>query len=300
MTATSSVFAAIGNRAGALLLDFTLLAFLASWVSGRTGLLGPAVLLALAFVYVAAMPLSPLQGTLGKWVCRIKITSRLGQRLSWRASVLRAGAMLCWWGVPVLLESKMIIGNDVFAAFWVLFLLPWAPAGFLPRRESLFDLLAGSLVVRHNAEPQAIAEVQPAGKVGILNFTGAVVPCLLAGAVLSISIGANRDMNRRVRVMYAIGQTQPLREKIEEFHSREQRWPTPAALGVAEWTPYRDGGGYRLNPDGSILISFSVLRGLKGHSLVQRPVASADGKKITWQCSADAEFARGFLPAGCR
>ena len=92
-------------------------------------------------------------------------------------------------------------------------------------------------------------------------------------------------------------------EPGEFFKMRSKPVPKtkpPAALGVAEWTPYRDGGGYRLNPDGSILISFSVLRGLKGHSLVQRPVASADGKKITWQCSADAEFARGFLPAGCR
>ena len=69
-------------------------------------------------------------------------------------------------------------------------------------------------------------------------------------------------------------------------------------MGVAEWTPYPEGGGYRLRADGNILISFTVMPDLKGHSLTLRPVA--EGRGLRWQCSADAGFPQQFLPATCR
>jgi hypothetical protein len=95
-------------------------------------------------------------------------------------------------------------------------------------------------------------------------------------------------------------ETLPLRDRIETFYIREKRWPTAAEVGVAEWTPYPAGGGYRLQPDGTIVISFSVLPGLKGHSLSFQPKLDSDGKQVKWRCSADPEFKATYVPRNCR
>lgn len=301
--APPTVFAAAGNRAGALLLDLLLLSFISGSVV-QAGLPFPYVFPSLVFLYFAGMPLTPLQGTLGKWICRIKLCDRLGRRLSLRASAVRTGATMGWFGLSFLLGNISSIGGVEGAAltalWWLLSALPWAPAGFMPRGESLFDLLAGSLVVRYRADAESIAHAEPAQKPGILNVAGNVLVCLAAGAVLGTIIGAQRDMNRRARVAYAIEQTQSLREMVEAFRVRERRWPTAGELGIAESTPYRDGGGYRLQADGSILISFTVLPELKGLSIVFRPAQTADGRKVQWQCSADAGFKPAYLPPNCR
>lgn len=301
--AHQTIFAATGNRAAALLLDLLLLAFV-SISAADAALSGPFVFLSLGLLYFAGMPLTPLQGTLGKWICRIKLCDRLGRRLTWRSSLVRVAAIMCWCGLPVLFSEISLFGGlegaALSAIWWLLIALPWAPAAFLPRRESLFDLLAGSLVVRYGADTESIAHAEPAQKPGILNVGGAVFLCLATGAVLGTMIAAQRDMNRRARVEYAFAQTEPLRQKIEAFHDREQRWPMGGELGVPEWTPYPDGGGYRLRADGIILILFTVLPELKGHSLTLRPTRGANGKKIQWQCSADAGFKPGYVPAICR
>lgn len=302
-TAQQTIFADIGNRAAALLLDLLLLTFVAASVAADLPA-PPYTFLSLVFLYFAGVPLSPLQGTLGKWICRIKLCDRHGARLTWRASAVRVGATMCWFAPPFLVNDVSLFGGlegaSLTAIWWLLFALPWAPAGFLPRRESLFDLLAGSLVVRYGADTESIARADPAQKLGILNVVGTVLLSLATGAVLSTMIAAQRDMNRRARVAYAIAQTEPLRQKVEAFHDREQRWPTAGELGISEWTPYRDGGGYRLQADGSILITFTVLPELKGHSITFRPTSAAGGKKIHWQCSRDAGFKPGYVPASCR
>ena len=98
-----SVLAGGGNRAAAFLLDVILLVFLMGLFSESLGDLRQFVLPLIALGYVAAMPLTPLQGTLGKWVCRIKICDRCGNRLGWRASVLRALATFGWFSLPFVL-----------------------------------------------------------------------------------------------------------------------------------------------------------------------------------------------------
>lgn len=301
--AQQTIFADVGNRAAALLLDLLLLTFVAASVAAE--LPAPSYTFPLlVFLYFAGMPLSPLQGTPGKWICRIKLCDRLGKRLTWRSSAVRVGATMFWFGAPFVFNDISSFGGlegaSLSAIWWLLFALPWAPAGFLPRRESLFDLLAGSLVVRYGADTESIARAEPEQKLRILNGVGTVILFLAAGAVLSIAIPAQRDMNRRARVAYAISQTEPLRQKVEVFHEREQRWPTAGELGIPEWTPYRDGGGYRLLADGRILITFTVLPELKGHSITFRPTRAADGKQILWQCSTDAGFKPSYVPASCR
>src|SRR5206468_2392625 len=99
-----NVFPAAGHRGGALLLDLVLIAFAASLLGAEVPYRG-VVLAALVLLYFAAMPLTPLQGTLGKWICRLKLCDRNGARLAWWRSLLRAALMLAWLALPVALEN---------------------------------------------------------------------------------------------------------------------------------------------------------------------------------------------------
>ncbi len=297
-----TIAADIGNRAGAVLLDIVAIGFASAWVNDAG--FQPAILIpSLIFTYFALMPLTPLQGTLGKWICRIKLCDRSGRPLGWRSSLVRAGAMLSWCIQPAIFGQLALSSEWAGTAqsiTWLLFPLPWALMGFMPHRESLFDLLAGSRVVRYSADPESISKAEAAQKPGVLNTLGAVLSCLAIGIAISIATGAERDMNRRWRVHYAITQTEELRQKIDAFQQREQRWPTAGELGVPQWVPYPDGGGYRLGNEGSVLITFSVLPELKGRSITFRPTRNTHGGKIQWQCSADATLKPSFLPPDCR
>jgi uncharacterized RDD family membrane protein YckC len=297
--------AGIASRGAALLLDILLLIFVIAAAPAALHELGSTPLLLLVvFLYFAGMPLTPLQGTLGKWICRIKICDRAGMPLAWRSSAVRAAAAMCWLWLPLALAQVPFLQglkSDSLSLIWGMLLpLPWATAGFLPRRETLFDLLAGSLVVRYRADTNSIARAEPAQATGILNVAGVTVLSLAFGAAFSTMTDAQNDRNRRSRVAYAIEQTQPLREKVEAFHDREKRWPTPAELSVPDWTPYRDGGGYRLRTDGSILITFSVLPELKGRNIIFSPRQAAGSDKLQWQCSTDPGLKPGYVPATCR
>src|SRR5689334_16652390 len=84
----SIVFAGTGNRAAAMLLDIVLLAFATSFIPPEVPYLAFIKIL-IVVLYFWLMPLSPLQGTLGKWICRIKLCDRAGRRLSARAAAIR-------------------------------------------------------------------------------------------------------------------------------------------------------------------------------------------------------------------
>lgn len=267
--APAIVLAGTGNRAAAMLLDLVFLAFATASLPPDTPYFAAIKVLA-ALLYFWLMPLSPLQGTLGKWICRIKLCDRNGRRLTARASAIRTVSMLCWLGLgPLLRHTMPAYGwqGSLEAVYWLAVFLPWASVNFLSRRESLFDLLAGSLVVRSRADTNAISNAPLMQKPGWRNVSGMLIVCLLFGATISVATGAFRDQDRRGRVAYAIGETMPLREKVLAFHSRDKRWPTHAELGLPESIPYPAGGDYRLLPGGSIRISFSANPDLKGRSL---------------------------------
>jgi uncharacterized RDD family membrane protein YckC len=305
VAAPKSIYAGTGERSGALLLDLLLLAFALAAAAPFIAELepyGPILILLLLLLYFAGLPLTALQGTLGRRIVGTKICGRNGRRLHWRASLVRAGAIIGWVELAsYAFQSDLPILSTypVKTAIFVVIFLPWAPAAFLPRRQSLFDLLAGTLVVRAKADEAAISQ-DDGGSPRIGEGIATTVLCMLTGAGASVFVFAYQDMDRRGRVVYAIGQTGPLRERIEAFRGSEARWPSAADLGITEFTPFPAGGGYRLESDGSIRISFSKLKELKGHEVIQRPIAAAAGGKIRWQCSADPGMKRGYLPPSCR
>jgi uncharacterized RDD family membrane protein YckC len=297
------VIAGDGNRAVALLLDVILLVFLAATVSGPAEAFKPYVLPGLCLAYFAAMPLTPLQGTLGKWICRIKMCDRQGQRLRWRASLLRTTATIAWFSLPLLFGMaaavSVSIKQTLMEAWWLLFLVPWMPMGFMSHHESAFDLLAGTRVVRYQTDPERIAGAETTEKRKLLNGIVLVLGCLLIGYILSTSIHVMKVKSVHGRIAYAIGETLPLRKTIEAFHDAEKRWPTTLDLGIPDWTPYPDGGSYRLQENGSVVITFSVLPELKGQRITFVPLLTENGQ-LDWQCHADAGLERSYLPGSCR
>ena len=296
------VLAGSGNRAAAFLLDFILLVFLMGMFSESSGALRQFVLPLIAFGYLAVMPMTPLQGTLGKWVCRIKICDKCGNHLSWRASLQRALATFGWFALPFLLGqviSDVALRHQLSELWMLLFLLPWIPIGFMPRCESLFDLLAGSVVVRAKATAEDVVSSESIQKRRVLNGIGTALLFLLLGAIFSMTWQVQRVKSMYSRIAYAIGETRELRGQIEAFHEAEKRWPAAREIGLPDWNPYPDGGGYRLQSNGTVVITFSVLPELKGRSITFAPKLAANGP-AEWQCTADPGIERRYLPHSCR
>jgi uncharacterized RDD family membrane protein YckC len=283
------------SRAAAFLVDFVLLALAVTALADFGVPRGPTFAI-LAFAYLAGMPLTPLQGTFGKWILRIKLCDRSGGRQKPLSAVVRAAASVAWIALAFLVPP---LDGLLSAAIWAVFALPWAAIGVLPHRESLFDLLAGTRVVRIRAAPEAIAGAEPQ-KAGIAAIGGALVAWGLFAAITTVIVGATQDSANRERVTYALHHAQPLRDKVTAFRLKEQRWPAADALGVKEWTPYPGGGGYGLEKEGSIRIRFEAAPGLKGHGITLTPVVSADGKKVEWRCRADPALKPASVPGDCR
>jgi competence protein ComGC len=121
---------------------------------------------------------------------------------------------------------------------------------------------------------------------------------LLLVMLIPVAKYLKRDSALQHRAIYAVQQTTPVRDMIAAFHGQHQRWPTPAELGVGEYIPYPEGGGYRLRADGSIAITFATVDELRGKSIYIIPVVSKDGAAMSWTCLADPEIPAHFY-SGC-
>ena len=301
----SDLYGGNGNRAVAFVLDGMLVAFLASLLSSLAP--GSVLMPVIALLYFSVSPLTPLQATLGKWICRIRLCDRSGTVLGWRASVIRAGALTGWFCLPPLLsmirwssgEAGIPFVRELGNIVWLIILLPWATIGFRPRRESMFDLLAGTLVVRSRTLSDQVAADRTDQPLRWATGVGVLLLCLSVGATLQVALDAFKERTLRARVAYAINETRPLQTRIEDFHEQQRRWPTMTDLGLPTQVDYPDGGHYRLGADGTIWVTFSVLPELKGYSLRFRPIVEAE-KPLRWICQADGGLNPRYLPSRCK
>ena len=290
----------LGNRTLAMVLDLGLVIFLFSWLPLNDAW-RPYALPLIAFAYFALLPISPLEGTPGKWACRVRMVAQTGQRLSLRQSVIRALGPVLWFCIPVVLRKLPPLGpwsgTDLSILWWWLWALPWSTAWFLPYRATLFDRLAGTVVIRRTGrwpdETTANWSIRP------YQVVLALLLALLAGAILHVAIRAMHDFEMRSRVAYAVSQTSELRLQMANFHYDSHRWPTPAELGRPAATPYPGGGHYRMEPRGQIVIQFAVLQELKGKTLRFSPRFGTDGL-VEWRCERDSALPERYVPGQCR
>lgn len=138
-------FAGAGRRAAAMLGDLVvvlilvLAALLAVELATDQGQkwLSPVILVA----YFVGLPITRLQGTLGKRAIGIKITDLAGNRIGAGRSLLRFAASLV---------SLAALGLGYAFCFWN------------ARRRTLHDLIAGTVVVNAKAAPAGITAASPA------------------------------------------------------------------------------------------------------------------------------------------
>ncbi len=109
-------------RAGALLIDF----FILTIITGIVYMIFPALSIVVHFFYVTFFLSSKMQGTPGKAMMGITITTLDGQRISYQTSVIRYLASL--------------ISGAIFCIGYVFYF-------FTEKKQTLHDLVAGTIAV---------------------------------------------------------------------------------------------------------------------------------------------------------
>jgi uncharacterized RDD family membrane protein YckC len=196
MAQPAGLYAGFWRRAAAYVIDSLILlipSFVISFVVHKpvAALLLQVVLM---WLYWALMESSEGQATLGKKAFGIKVTDTAGERISF----LRATGR--FFGKYV---SAIILG--------VGFLI----AGLTSRKQALHDMMAGSLVVNRDAQPDEIES-----DTTTMPLTGgvwAMIVLLLifpfgGGILAAIAIPAYQDYTIRAKVMNAIEAAGPSRE----------------------------------------------------------------------------------------
>lgn len=299
MAGASTVSAATGNRAAALLIDLLALGVLPFQLLRSYFAEGPLqiALVLLFFVNRAGLPATTLQASLGQWACRIRLVSLDGKPIPWVAAMVRTGAFALWFLCLYFLVPKDGPANLLHI---FLFPLPWLFIVLTSRSQSLFDLAAGTLAVWRSASAQEIARVRAPFTRGqwFRRGAGALLSCLLAAYVLSIPLDMSYQRGILDRIGYAYQETEKLRETLARFHVSAQRWPRSSEMAGLARHRYPAGGGYQLMEQGRIRIHFEVLQGIRGRSIDVDPVRSAEG--LRWRCRwTDGQAYSDLLPRSC-
>src|SRR5262249_20754024 len=132
-----------------------------------------------ALLYSTILESSSLQATIGKLAVGIKVTDLRGERIGFGQALGRALAHL--------------ISNFTFFIGYVV-------CGFTPKRQTLHDLIAGTLVVRKKFEPEEVANAgpAPAGGMGVaIAIIGAFFVIMMIGILAAIAIPAYQDYTVR-------------------------------------------------------------------------------------------------------
>lgn len=106
--------------------------------------------LSISFLYETMLTASKKQGTLGKQALSIKVTTLDGERLSFKHSVGRYFSKLSLGPTQVIACLGLVFGFSTelaASALNALFILGCILAAFMPRKQSLQDLLARTFVV---------------------------------------------------------------------------------------------------------------------------------------------------------
>lgn len=168
--ATSTpLYAGFWRRVAAYLIDSTVLTVGAVLIilpfsfNEYLAMLGGLVAIVFFFGYFVVMHSSALQATVGKWLLRVKVTDREGNRIGIGRSL---GRLLG------LFVSSFTLG------------IGYLLAGFTERRQALHDMIAGTLVVRRGATP---AEIVAGG--GPMPVTAGVWATLFVLGILPFLLG---------------------------------------------------------------------------------------------------------------
>ena len=284
-----SVFANFWIRVGASLIDGVIIIgsmLLLMFVAMLSALMPPLMFLLLILIWIASIvgpwlysalfESSAMQATPGKKAIGLKVTDLQGNRISFGRAT---GRYFAEW----------ITGMT--------FLVGYVMVAFTQKRQSLHDMIAGTVVVAAATEPAAVASAPPAKPMSPWGIAGifllAFVP--IFGILAAIAIPAYRDYTVRAQVMEGLVIAQDFKDEVALFVGENNRWPVDLAdAALAEDAERRvDGSRYLEDLDianGTITLTFgkSADEGAQRKRLSLRPYVNDDGE-VLWLCGRAAE-----------
>ena len=236
--------------------------------------------MALFWLYTAGMECSPLQGTVGKLACGIKLTGLDGQRIGfWHASLRFFAQAL----------SIMPAGAGYLIA------------GSTKRRQALHDLVARTLVTRRTFTPDEIARAGFATGTDDGKEKSRLMSQLLGLAIIgilgAIAIPAYQDSNLRMQVERGLlDAAAPYKSAVAEamLSGRETASIDDSNLAIST----TDLGKYVQSitvTKGVVIITYGrqAHQKLQGRHLLLYPVREPPGV-ISWLCG-DAATSAGVV-----
>ena len=284
-----AVFAGFWIRVGATLIDNVIVIgslLLLVFVSALSALLPPLMVLLLVLVWIASFvgpwlyaalfESSAMQATPGKKAIGLKVTDLQGNRISFGRAT---GRYFAEW----------ITGMTFFVGYVMV--------AFTQKRQSLHDMIAGTVVVAAATEPAAVAASPPAKPMSPWGIAGifllAFVP--LFGILAAIAIPAYQDYTVRTQVTEGVVIANEFKNEVMLFAEENGRWPSDLAeAGLAEEADRRVDGARYLE---SLEIAHGTLTltyGKSGHAAIQRKRLSfrpyvTEGGEVDWLCGRAAE-----------
>lgn len=290
MSTPSSVYAGFWLRVGASLIDQVIVigALLVLLMAIVFSAQGPSILTILSFfvlwllsfigpwLYSALFESSVMQATPGKKAVGIKVTDLEGNRIAFGRATGRHFA-------------EWITGMTFFIGYVMV--------AFTQKRQSLHDMIAGTVVVAADAVPAAVAAAEPAKPMHPLAIVGIVLLGLvpIAGLLAAIAIPAYQDFTARAQVTEGLVLANDLKSQVALLAETESRWPADAADAGVDT-------GIQIALDSARYVdSLAIAKGtititygreaesrLRRKRLSLRPYVSADGE-VKWLCGRAAE-----------
>lgn len=295
-----TVFAGFWIRVGAYLIDYVILTiagFIAMFLLGLAlGIfagvpsVGSGVGLFLAWflfpwLYAALFESGPRQATLGKQAVNLKVTDLGGNRISFGRAT---GRYFAEW----ITALTILIGYLMTA--------------FTAKRQSLHDLIAGTVVVRADLTPAAIAGAPPAGRRPAwqiaLILLAALIP--LVGILGAIAIPAYQDYTIRTQVTEGLALASELKAAVVEHAALTGDWPADledASFNVpveasAEDSRYVE-SFYISNGTITIVYGRNANARIRNATLSLRPYVDRDGD-VVWQCGKASRPSGTYINSG--
>jgi uncharacterized RDD family membrane protein YckC len=284
-----TVFASFWIRVGAALIDSVIIAgsmLLLVFVAALAALMPPLMVLLMALVWIASIvgpwlytalfESSAMQATPGKKAIGLKVTDLQGNRISFGRATGRHFA-------------EWITGMTFFVGYVMV--------AFTQKRQSLHDMIAGTVVVACSAEPAQVASAPPAKPMSPWGIAGifllAFVP--IFGILAAIAIPAYHDFTIRAQVMEGIVIAEDFKEGVTLFVLDNDRWPADLADAALEADAERRVGSARYLEsldisNGTITLTFGKTADerMQRKRLSMRPYVNADGE-VLWLCGRAEE-----------
>jgi uncharacterized RDD family membrane protein YckC/Tfp pilus assembly major pilin PilA len=298
-------YAGFWRRAGGYLIDYMLVIFAAGMIGA---LLTPVIrgfmplaLLVSVWLYYALMESSESQATLGKKAVGIKVTDLEGNQISFARATGR-------------LVAHLVSG--------IIFGIGFAMAVFTSRRQTLHDMIAGTLVVGREWSEEEVAAAGPAPPAPVWASVLVVLAVVLfgpfgIGMMAAIAIPAYQNYTIRAQIGEGLRQAEPYKAEVASAVAKGR------SLAEVDF-PDLDLGGpkskYVLSVrvvNGAIAIDYgsSANRVIAGKELLLVPGLN-ERRELVWVCGhasppqgvtlAFDNYAKltgitdNYLPANCR